>query len=463
MMSRSQTLSTLGALCCLSIAGCSALRRPDPAVFDQRLRAATVDYYLDQLEDHYPYFDQLDIDWEAVAQQTREAAIACKTRAEFVQVVARTLSLLEDPHLSLELPFAMIAEEDVAWTVPDLRFALVEGRMYIARWRSGEEPECPPSDDPASMRSAGSPFPELVHIDGCAPSFGLLVPLLAGAPETEVVLGLRWPDGSTSEHRVQRLPAGRQPPRIWSQSLLLDERGWVSWARIEDLGYMHLATFSDNGDNGTRDEMLDDLARAFDALAGVEGLILDLQYNGGGDALVGAMVANHIVDEPFVLGVMHDRFWGWIDFERRLLLDPEEDSYDGPVVILVNGYTGSMAEHLSLGLLRAKRAHVVGDRTVGAEAAVRRCVAPDGSTLKFGERRITDEHGNGFQGVGVLPPHEVPLKLEAVYEHGLQRASHQAEGERIRIALELLGSSVDPDRIPRPSHIGHVGIRAGAP
>ena len=95
-------------------------------------------------------------------------------------------------------------------------------------------------------------------------------------------------------------------------------------------------------------------------------MILDLQFNTGGDLFVGGALAQHVIPERTTLGVLHGRRFGFIPWKTTYLLVPEPESYGGPLVVLVNGETASMAEHVARALRRSGRARLIGERTLGA-------------------------------------------------------------------------------------------------
>jgi hypothetical protein len=81
-------------------AGCASY---DPAVFDERLRAATFDTYWEALADDYPYFELKNIDWAQARERYRDRAVHATTRIGFYHVLARMLSELDDWHVRLDI------------------------------------------------------------------------------------------------------------------------------------------------------------------------------------------------------------------------------------------------------------------------------------------------------------------------------------------------------------------------
>ena len=277
------------------------------------------------------------------------------------------------------------------------------------------------------------PYPVLRAVDGAAPAFGVLPFLLSGAPGSSVQLELEQPDGSSELLDVERL----RPEPIPSEGV-----SWLTSIELGDLGYLHPATFA-HRDLPTLDHtaMIGQLDRALSELSHCRGLILDLRYNAGGDAYVAQALAARLLHRDELFGVLHERRYGFLDRRTELVVEPVEHAYAGMVVVLVNAFTASSAEHLVLTLQRARRALVIGERTAGAEAALTRFQTPDGTTVVFGSRRITEPDGSGIQGVGLEPDRVVELTIDDVRRRGFEIARDEAEDAQFQAALRALGSS----------------------
>ena len=90
------------------------------------------------------------------------------------------------------------------------------------------------------------------------------------------------------------------------------------------------------------------------------GVVLDLRDNPGGLGAVAMGMARHFLQGELALGSMHMR-----DQEEplRFLVNPVDAPYRGPVIVLVNGGTGSTAEILAAAgpLLERRPPKVVAD------------------------------------------------------------------------------------------------------
>lgn len=441
------SLAGRGALLLLLLACLSSCKSESAARtvdFDLAFRQETFDLLFGALDERYPYFDTLTVDWDTVVEEARRDALDARTREEFFGAIARALAELHDPHMGLELPIRRYRDSGIQWTIAPIEVLLAEGRLYLVDWPAESGARSPEPPGPMSA-------PELLSVDGCTPELGLLQALLSGPPETPVHLTLSWPDGTVSEHLVQRLPLGEPSGFGSSGSLLWDHSSWISWARRDDLGCIHVSTFSPERARSTARAMIDDIERAFDAMAGVETMILDLQYDTGGSLDVGLELGSYLVTEPTPMGRLPYRFLGIFPTTQELEMRPREEGFRGSLVVLVNGRTWSMAEHLARVLQTSGRATVIGEQTPGAEAAVGKVEARDGTVLSFGEEPLIPDGETSFQGLGVTPDQVVPLTIADVRAHGKKQARHLVHRARVRAALEQLHSSVAAENIPTPT------------
>ncbi|MEM6571705.1 MAG: S41 family peptidase [Planctomycetota bacterium] len=88
------------ALAALAAASC---RSYDPDVFDERLRAATVDAYVEAIETQFGGLEVAGLSEGDLRERYRDAAIAAPTPAVFYAVLRAMLADLDDPHATLRV------------------------------------------------------------------------------------------------------------------------------------------------------------------------------------------------------------------------------------------------------------------------------------------------------------------------------------------------------------------------
>lgn len=127
------------------------------------------------------------------------------------------------------------------------------------------------------------------------------------------------------------------------------------------VGYLMFTTFVLPGE--------DELKRAFTDFRdrGVQRLVIDLRYNGGGllrtAALLGSLIEKAAAGQPLIVETYNERH---SDFNReRLMFEAEEGISASHVVFLTTGRTASASEQVINGLLPYVKVDVVGSRTLG--------------------------------------------------------------------------------------------------
>jgi carboxyl-terminal processing protease len=167
---------------------------------------------------------------------------------------------------------------------------------------------------------------------------------------------LRKPDGT---QKTVKLKKEKQND---AQSLV---RGFLLEGK-RTIGYIALPNFYSSFDNGSGARCANDVAKEIVKLKNhkLEGLILDLRYNGGGSLKEAVDMAGIFVDAG-PIGIEKER-----DQDPLTIKDVNRGTiFDGPLVIIVNGYSASASEFLAAALQDYHRAIIVGSQTFGKAIA----------------------------------------------------------------------------------------------
>jgi carboxyl-terminal processing protease len=154
-------------------------------------------------------------------------------------------------------------------------------------------------------------------------------------------------------------------------------------------------------------------------LNGVQGIVLDLRGNGGGEAEAMADVASTFLGEGVNMGTFTDR-WGVsfsITTRGKSLLAPEILARTHlPLVILTSERTSSAAEILVAALRAADRAHVIGTESCGCVLAIRnQHNLPDGGVLDVSELDFRTNQGLRLEENGMKPDEVAVLTRQDLY------------------------------------------------
>lgn len=134
-----------------------------------------------------------------------------------------------------------------------------------------------------------------------------------------------------------------------------------------------------------------------------DALILDLRGNPGGIGGMAMGIGNWFVRKPDQkLGTMKLR-----NATINFVLNPQAETFTGPVAVLIDGCSASTSEILAGGLKDLKLAHVFGTRTAGAALPSLIERLPNGDGFQFAIANYISSGGQVLEGTGVAPDVEV--------------------------------------------------------
>ena len=233
------------------------------------------------------------------------------------------------------------------------------------------------------------------------------------------VIGLKKADGSTRMVELQKEEVSTEDEEKVKSFLLKGEK---------TIGYIMLPAFyTDWGDDEDNEAgCANDVAKEILKLEkeNIQGLIIDLRYNGGGSVEEAENLAGIFIDAgPVAQETANDgKVFTLKDVNRGTI-------YNGPLVLLVNAYSASASELVAGTLQDYNRALIIGTPTYGK--ATGQAILPLDTTIKLNEElpeKATDSYlkltffklsrvtGKTAQALGVQPDIYVPDLLEKVVE-----------------------------------------------
>ena len=166
--------------------------------------------------------------------------------------------------------------------------------------------------------------------------------------------------------------------------------------------------------------------------ANVEAMIIDLRNNGGGLLDASVQMADMILSEGVVVS-MRDKLGN----KEEYTIDNEY--YDVPMVVLVNGYSASASEILSGAIRDRGEGMLVGTKTFGKGVVQSVIDFPDGSGLKLTTARYYTPSGECIHEIGIEPHVLVELDEDVVTTYGINNLPHDQDAQ-LQKALELIRS-----------------------
>lgn len=193
----------------------------------------------------------------------------------------------------------------------------------------------------------------------------------------------------------------------------------------QNIGYVSLPAFYEDWENGTVNinGCANDVAREILKLKkeNIGALVLDLRYNGGGSVMEAVELAGIFIDAG-PMAMAQDRgakVFSLKDVNRGTI-------YEGPLLVMINGYSASAAELVAATLQDYNRALVVGSTSYGKAtgqvllpldtAIVQQTAANtrnSGSFIKITTSKLYRVNGSTAQFAGVTPDIAIPDLMEA--------------------------------------------------
>ncbi|HXC69728.1 MAG TPA: S41 family peptidase [Pyrinomonadaceae bacterium] len=370
-------------------------------------RLAVFDDVWETIEDHYydPKFH--GIDWQAKRALFRPAAARAGSSHEFYELLRQMIASLRDAHTRVYSP-----DEKFDWWNPrfvtvGLTMREVEGVptiIYIEPGSPASRTDLRVGDAIVSIDDV--PVAEFINrrleASGLAHDpearFRAVTSLFDGQPGTTVKVGWTSRNGKHKSAVLQR---------YWTQRLL----GFNN-QRKGNIAILRLDAF-------TQTVALDFSKSLPEVLDGAQGIVLDLRFNGGGDAEAMADVASLFLEDGINLGKFADRSGASFElqtFSKRLWRIPRMSSIKLPLVVLTSESTSSAAEILVAALQAKQRARVIGTETCGCVLAIRnRHALPDGGVLDVSEFDYRTAAGVRLEGSGIKPDTLMKLTRADIY------------------------------------------------
>jgi len=225
------------------------------------------------------------------------------------------------------------------------------------------------------------------------------VHLMRGDPGTQLVLGIyRESDGKEYEFTITREIIN--VPSV--EDRMLDDNPAI--------GYIKLNQFHAQ----SAQEMADALNRLLKDYR-MEGLVLDLRGNGGGDFEASIAIASLFLDGQEVVKVVDAQ-------NNETVHRASGEGLDLPLVVLVNGDSASASEILAGALQDNQRAVLVGEKTYGKGLVQTIYPLRDGGALKLTTQKYFTPKGTDINEIGIVPDYIVEQKADAQTDLQLEKA-----------------------------------------
>lgn len=199
---------------------------------------------------------------------------------------------------------------------------------------------------------------------------------IQGYDINDAVKIIRGPKGSEVRLTVKKANGAKQVIPIIRGEVQIEEtfaRSAIINSGDTKVGYIYLPSFYADFYNANGRRSGEDVAFEVMKLknAGVDGIILDLRYNGGGSLNDVVNMGGLFIDEGPIVQVKSSH-------SSPMTLEDKQSGalYDGPLAIMINQQSASASEILAAALQDYKRAVIVGSNTFG-KGTVQKVVSLD--------------------------------------------------------------------------------------
>lgn len=349
------------------------------------------------------------VDWDKVREQYAPRVADLKSDAELYRLLQQMLGELHQSHFNIIPPEAVISDETsepptggigievrmidgaaiITRVEPDSAAAQAGLRIGFAIKQAGEKTvedlAAPYAKSVLSetMRQLRITRRVMAEING-APGSAVKLTYLDDKDQPHIASVVRARMKGELSQRLGNFPP--QYTEFESKRLPASDKNW---------GYIRFNIFTM--------PIVDKARAAIRDLRDADGLIFDLRGNPGGVAGVALSIANQLFDKSGTLGTMKMR-----SSELKFAIFPQTNAYTGPIVILLDGLSGSTSEVFSSGMQEMGRAVIVGERSAGACLPSYFQKLPTGALFQFAIADFKSPKGVLIEGRGVIP--DVELK-----------------------------------------------------
>lgn len=232
------------------------------------------------------------------------------------------------------------------------------------------------------------------------------VKLIRGKSGTEVTLTVKKKDGTTKTVTIIREKI--ETDDTYARSAVIDNG-------TSKIGYISLPEFYANFDDPNGRRCAADVAKEVMRLkaANVNGIVIDLRYNGGGSLYDVVQMAGLFIEDGPIVQVR--------DREGKPMVMRDKDNtvlYDGPLAVMVNEFSASASEIFAAAIQDYGRGIIIGSTTYG-KGTVQRSIGLDpesnfqSSNSELGSLKMTLQkfyrvNGGSTQLRGVTPDVVIP-------------------------------------------------------
>jgi C-terminal processing protease CtpA/Prc len=357
----------------------------------------------------------MDRSWDSVLTEFLPRFARAEKSEDYGLLAHEFVAQLQDSHGGALNGLAATARQHVGYPVSSILLRTIRGEMVVVsaeasvqdRVRVGDVVLAVDGELIAARREKLKKY-----ISASTPQIvdrSLAFAVLLGPLDSPARLTLRAPDGAVRE---ESLPRTKDEEDLWPwRGPELERKTPVFSVLPQGYGYIDVVRL--NGDR---------LNPALEAVKTTPALILDLRGRPHDNAA--SSVSSRLAQKMVRFATIRTPYWESPDSSQKengmdhtVGVDPFWlPKYGGPVVVLINEWNQSAAEHNCLGLKAAAEGRItfLGTPTSGADGAVTFTSMPGGISIRFSGQEVRHADGRQLQRVGIQPDIRVEPTIEGI-------------------------------------------------
>jgi hypothetical protein len=362
---------------------------------NEHLRLAGVIIAWNVFQHFYPYFDVVDVDWEAELTNALKSAQSDKNEEDYYFTLCRLISKLQDGHGNVYYPGLMSRRGF------PIQLGWVEDQVVVLASR-----------DPARFQRGDV----ILSIDGVEAELALLraEECISGSPQWKRTQSLRWfgfgEPGTAAEIVLNR---GQKVLEIVGKR---EARPFVAEPARPNIQELEGDIFYVNLDRASWEEIH---ARIHD-LAEAHGIVFDLRgYPNGNHQIICHLLRENDTSGawmqiPLIIYPDRKNIVGWQKMGWKLAA--QEPHINGKVVFITDGSAISYAESFLSFIEHYKLGEIVGQPTAGTNGNVNPFDIPGGCRISWTGMKVLKHDGSQHHLIGIQPTVPVIRTLQGVVQ-----------------------------------------------